>query len=67
MRSPIEIMIDKACGYIPTSSNCSVRLRLRCPDCERVSKHIEPMQKDDVVEGVFIVLRCPECWDKANG
>lgn len=65
MRSPIEIMIDNACGFTPTSTES--KKRLRCPDCDRVSNHASTIRDGDIVKGYFIELRCPECWEKSDG
>jgi len=53
MRSPIDIMIDEACGVDST-----VRwIMLRCPQCQRTKKVIR--HDDDPPDEV--VGECPDC------
>jgi hypothetical protein len=60
-RSPIEMMIDKACGYDPSKrpSPRPPAVILRCPSCAKEKgtwKH-----KSDPVGTAVVQSRCPEC------
>jgi len=62
-RTPIEIMIDRACGIedgvLPPPPR---RAELKCPRCGLVSKHRVVVYEPDTMEGGFVSLPCPDCW-----
>lgn len=62
MRSPIDILIDKACG-VPsdTAVRSSKLVMLRCPDCQK-EKQVWREKTDDP-QAQVIMLCCPECWN----
>ncbi len=58
MRTPIEILIDEACGVDSTVEVTWVTLR--CPDCQRTMKVIR--HDDDPDDEV--VANCPDCVEE---
>lgn len=57
-RSPIQQMVDRACG-IPEGWEPPARVTLRCPKCKREKDAaIEPT---DPKGTTLVVTQCPEC------
>jgi len=58
-RSPIERLIDKACGYVPGTPPSWPHVTLRCPKCD---KHRFVPKEDSDPKGTFRVdANCPGC------
>jgi len=65
MSSPINALIDKACGYKPKATVRSSKLvLLRCPSCKR--KRLTEREQGEPKRTATIILRCPDC-DKKHG
>lgn len=58
MTSPIERMIDKACGVTPESIFPETIL-LRCPNCMREKRAAR--EKTDPNGTAVVVTQCPKC------
>ncbi len=61
-RSPIERMIDAACGYDATDAKPKIYRgfpRLRCPKCEREQN--TALDKSDPKGAMLVVVCCPKC------
>jgi len=59
MASPIEHLIDKACGITSENVSSSDWITLRCPKC-KLRKRAK-RDETDPPGTVIIVLQCPEC------
>lgn len=57
MRSPIDILIDDACGVDSTVQ----WITLRCPQCQRTKRVLR--QEDD--PSTEVVGECPDCVQEA--
>jgi hypothetical protein len=57
MPTPIEMMIDRACGIIPGSGPGTVILR--CPKCNREKRVLK--DKSDPAETYIIEATCDKC------
>lgn len=58
-RSPIEMMVDQACGFDPDAPE-NQPVTLMCPDCKK-TKSVS-RDKTDPAGTAFIHLSCPDCW-----
>jgi hypothetical protein len=56
MRSPIEILVDEACGVDSTVE----WITFRCPECQRTKRVI---RHDDDPPGE-LVANCPDCVEE---
>ena len=63
MRSPIEMMIDKATGYDPSKKPDLITLR--CPQCGREKKAAR--DKSDLPGTSVVVAHCDKCPGEDNG
>lgn len=63
-RSPIEMMIDKATGYVPGSPPKYPQVTLRCPKCKRTKE----VRKDstDLKNAAVVEIQCDKC-DRGDG
>ena len=64
MRSPIEMMIDKACGFDRAAFEKNT-VMLRCPECKRtkrVERHVSDLPGTATVEA-----HCDKCNGEDNG
>lgn len=58
-RSPIEMMIDRACGYDPTNDPKRDFVTLRCPMCKRTKK--VDRDKLDPPNTTTVEVPCDRC------
>ena len=58
--SPIERMVDAACGYVPGKPTVSKTILLRCPKCKRTKRVAK--DKLEPKTAVELVLECPDCF-----
>ncbi len=63
-RSPIEMMVDQACGYDPDAP-LPPKVLLECPICQR-TKLVEK-DKSDPEGAVRIVYKCNTCEPPGAG
>ncbi len=56
-RSPIEMMVDQACGFDPSKHRM---ILLKCPACGK-SKTVE-RDDTDPEDAEAVVFSCPACW-----
>ena len=56
-RTPIEKMIDDACGITP--QEIPAQIKLYCPKCERTGS--ATLEKSDPEGAVLAHIQCPEC------
>lgn len=62
-RSPLEIMIDRACGFVPGSQPASrLSIKLECCFCHKVV--VAGRGPEDPKQADKAVFPCPECWPK---
>ena len=64
-RTPIERMVDEACGHDTLSAPPPFLIRLRCPTCggeKLVERHTV-----DPCKAVLCVFPCQDCEDDGNG
>lgn len=64
MVTPLERMIDEACGYDPSVKRVAM-ISLRCPKC-KVSKDA-PLHVLDPEGTVTIEYACPRCRKEGDG
>lgn len=65
-RSPIEMMVDKACGFDASNPPPSEpEILLTCPKCGK--EKMTPKLKTDPVWAVRCTLLCRSCWGDAKG
>ena len=57
-RSPIEMMVDKACGFDPNAPQ-PPRVTLRCPKCKKEKD--AAMDQTDPPGTAVVLTQCPEC------
>lgn len=57
-RSPIEVMIDKVCGYSP-NKNAQLPMRIRCPICQ--TEKGTWRDKTDPPGATTVVFPCRMC------
>ncbi len=62
-RSPIEMMVGKACGFNPESPE-HLPIELYCPKCKK--KKTVTRDKSDPVDAVKLELKCPECFEEGT-
>lgn len=61
-RNPIQMMVDKACGFDRDAWERSRDLiKLYCPICKK-EKMVDRVKTDP--PGTVFKLKCPDCWDK---
>jgi hypothetical protein len=63
-RSPIEMMVDQACGFDRAAWERQRSLdliKLYCPVCKK--EKLVDRVKDDP-PGAVLKLKCPNCWNK---
>jgi hypothetical protein len=64
MRSPIEMLIDKACGFDRENYKPDF-ITLRCPQCKREKR--APRDASDLPGTAIVVAHCNECSGEDNG
>ena len=57
-RSPIEMMVDRACGFDPNAT-AAPRVTLRCPSCKREKDAL--LDPTDPPGTAVVLVQCPEC------
>jgi len=60
-RSPIEIMIDQACGFVPNGNPKPPLITLRCPNCKRTKS--APIDPTDPPGTAIVEATCDQCND----
>lgn len=63
-RSPIEIMVDRACGFDADTAQAVERIELRCPTCAQTRRVAREPQDPDGARVVEIT--CPKCIGDAE-
>lgn len=63
-RSPIEMMIDKACGFDLASAPKIERIMLKCPHCGRTSS--APKDETDPQGTARVEVSCPDCTKEGD-
>lgn len=59
IRSPIEMMVDKACGFDPSKVEPRDLVTLRCPTCKK-EKPVD-RDKSDPPGTAIVAVDCPDC------
>ena len=57
-RSPIEMMVDKACGFDPSAPR-KPRVMLYCPKCKR--RQSAALDPTDPPGTATVIVQCPKC------
>lgn len=58
-RSPIEMLVDQACGFDPATAPKLPQITLRCPECNRTKE----VRKDstDLKNAAVVEIQCDKC------
>lgn len=57
--SPIEMMVDKACGFDRAAAEKRPTVTLRCPKCEATK--VADVDPTDPPGTAVVEVQCPEC------
>lgn len=60
-RSPIEMMVDQACGFDRASYTPPPQVTLRCPHCKRTKR--VAMDKTDPAGTAVVETACDKCGE----